>query len=180
MFKTTYNKTYWNGLYFSEWFIGVKTIPTTCKSMTDLQGKTNINCKPGKIIFVNEQSINFLGRGSRKRVLNNNECTNSTSSKCFRYLKKDYLSYSNVSKSCNGKEKCSLGYNDMYYSATKFFTSCGESKGSDFDLFRIGVSNDCFNCMYSFNSLHVYYYAALSIYLAFNLWFMIHWKIIIL
>lgn len=133
-------------VFFSEWLIGVKTIRTTCKSMADLLNKTNINCQPDEIIFVKEQSINFLGSDSPKHVINNTECKNSTSSKCFRQLAKNYMSYFNISKSCNGKDKCSLVYNDMYYSAAKFARSCDHSKGSDFYLLRIGVSNECFNC----------------------------------
>lgn len=138
---------------FSEWLIGVKTIRTTCKSMTDLLDKTIINCQPDEIIFVKEQSINFLGSDSPKHVINNTECKNSTSSICFHKLAKNYESYVNISKSCNGKDKCSLGYNDMYYSAVKFARSCWYSKGSDFYLLRIGVSNECFHCTYSFNLL---------------------------
>lgn len=138
---------------FSEWLIGVKTIRTTCKSMTDLLDKTIINCQPDEIIFVKEQSINFLCRDSPKHVMNNTECKNSTSSICFHKLAKNYVSYFNISKSCNGKDKCSLGYNDMYYSAEKFARSCWYSKGSDFDLLRIGVSIECFHCTYSFDLL---------------------------
>ncbi|XP_052720235.1 uncharacterized protein LOC128191910 [Crassostrea angulata] len=113
--------------------------------MADLLNKANINCQPDEIIFVKEQSINFLGSDSPKHVINNTECKNSISSKCFRQLAKNYMSYFNISKSCNGKDKCSLVYNDMYYSAAKFARSCDHSKGSDFYLLRIGVSNECFN-----------------------------------
>uniref|UniRef100_K1R2B6 Uncharacterized protein n=1 Tax=Magallana gigas TaxID=29159 RepID=K1R2B6_MAGGI len=45
-----------------KWLIGVKTIRTTCKSMADLLNKPNINCQPDEIIFVKEQSINFLDK----------------------------------------------------------------------------------------------------------------------
>lgn len=131
---------------FSEWLNGVKTIRTTCKSMTELRTKTIISCQPDEIIFVKEQSINFLGSDSPKHVINNTECKNSNSSKCFRQLAKNYTSYFNIAKSCNGKDKCSLVYNDMYNSAAKFARSCDHSKGSHFCLLRIGVSNECFNC----------------------------------
>lgn len=114
--------------------------------MADLLNKTNINCQPDEIIFVKEQSINFLGSDSPEHVINNTECKNSTSSKCFLKLDKNYVSYFNIYKSCNGKDKCSLVFNDMYNSAGKFSTSCDHSKGSDFYLLRIGVSNECFNC----------------------------------
>lgn len=143
--------------------------------MGGLANKTkNISCKQEEMIYVNEQYINFLGSDVRKDVINNTECKNSTSSKCFRTLAKDYVSYFKISKSCNGKEKCAVGYNDMYYSATQFAKSCEYSKGNYFYRLRIGVSNECFNCMYSFNLLHVYYFAALSKYLALNLWCMIY------
>lgn len=155
VFHNVKNYVLWNLLiwYFLEWLIGVKSIYTTCKSMKDLLAKTKINCKPGEIIFVNEQSINFLDSDYPTHVINKNECKNSTSSKCFRYLAKDYFSYFNISKSCNGKENCALGYRDMYYSAIQFATSCDYSKGSDFDLLRIGVSTECFHCTYSFDLL---------------------------
>lgn len=133
--------------------------------MKTLIAKTKINCKTGEIIFVNEQSINFLGSDYPTHVINKNECKNSTSSKCFHYLAKDYFSYFNISKSCNGKDNCALGYRDMYDSAIQFATSCGNIKGSDFDLLRIRVSNECFNCTYSFNLLHVYYFAAFPKYI---------------
>lgn len=152
---------------------GVKGIHATCNSMEGLsQAKTIISCKQEEMIYVNEQYINFLGS-----VNNNTECKNSSSSKCFRTLPKDYVSYFNISKSCNGKENCAVCYNDMRYSAIQFANSCKYSKGndfnqikgSDFDLILIGVSNECFNCMYSFNLLHVYYFATLPKYLALNL-----------
>lgn len=114
--------------------------------MADLLNKTNIICQPDEIIFVKEQSINFLGSDSPVHVINNTECKNSNSSKCFRQLAKNYISYFNISKSCNGKDKCSLVFNDMYNSAGKFSTSCDHSSGNDFYLLRIGVSNECFNC----------------------------------
>lgn len=154
---------------------GVKGIHATCKSMGGLsQAKTIISCKQGEMIYVNEQYINFLGSDSQNRVINNTECKNSTSSKCFRTLAKDYASYFKISKSCNGKDKCAVGYNDVHYSAIQFAESCEYSKWNNFDRLRIGVSNECFNCMYSFNLLHVYYFAALSKYLALNLWCMIY------
>lgn len=146
--------------------------------MGGLANKTNISCKQEEMIYVNEQfTFNFLGSDVRKDVNINTECKNSTSSKCFRTLAKDYVSYFNISKSCNGKKQCAVGYNDMYDTAIQFANSCKYSKGnyinqiegSDFDLIMTGVSNECFNCMYSFNLLHVYYFAALPKYLALNL-----------
>lgn len=118
--------------------------------MEGLLAQTNISCKQDEIIFVNGLSINYLGNTSQKRVMNNTECKNSTSSKCFIYLAKDYSSFFSISESCNGKEKCALGYNDMHKSASNFFRSCTEIKVEDFYLLRIGVSNDCFHCMYYF------------------------------
>lgn len=134
-----------------------------CTSMGGLQTETNINCKPDEVIYVNEQSFNFLGSGDQKRAINKTECNNSTSSKCFDYLAKDYFSYFNVSRSCNEKDQCSLVYNDIYYSVRTIatFQTCGFGKHSDFYLLRIGVSYECFHCRYSFNSLHFYYFAAL-------------------
>lgn len=128
-----------------------------------IQTKTNITCKSDEVIYVNEQSINFLGSDAQESVINNNECKNSTSSKCFRTLAKDFSSYLNISTSCNGKDKCSLVYNDIYYSVRTIATlkTCEFSKGSDFYLLRIGVSYECFHCRYSLNSFHVYYFAAL-------------------
>lgn len=159
---------------FSECLIGVKTIRTTCKSMADLLNKTNINCQPDQIIFVKEQSINFLGSDSQRHMIYITECKNSTSSKCFHQLAKNYISYFNISKSCNGKDKCLLGYNDMYNSAVKFANSCEYSHGTDLYLFRIGVSNECLNCTYSFDVLHVhvYYYRTLQLFQ--NISFFIH------
>lgn len=116
--------------------------------MEGLLAKSNIRCKQDEIIFVNGQSINFLGSTSRKSVMNNIECKNSTSSKCFLYLAKDNSSFFSISESCNGKEKCALDYNDMYYSAVKFAVSCTEISGEDFNLLRIGISYDCFHGMY--------------------------------
>lgn len=142
---------------------GVICIHVICTSMGGLQTETNINCKPDEVIYVNEQSFNFLGSGAQKRAINNTECNNSTSSKCFNYLAKDYFSYFNVSRSCNEKDQCSLVYNDIYYSVITIatFQTCGFGKHSDFYLLRIGVSYECFHCRYSFNSLHFYYFAAL-------------------
>lgn len=171
------------GKFFAGWLNGVICIHATCNSMGDLtKAKTNITCKSDEVIYVNEQSINFLGSDAQNSVINNNECKNSTSSKCFHKLAKDCSSYLNISTSCNGKDKCTLLYNDIYYSVITIptFKTCDFRKDSDFYLLRIGVSYECFHCRYSLNSFHVYYFAALTKYPAFSIWFIISWKISII
>lgn len=100
------NINVWILLYACGWLNGVICIHATCNSMGGLtQTKTNITCKSDEVIYVNEQSINFLGSDAQESVINNNECKNSTSSKCFRTLAKDFSSYLNISTSCNDKNQ---------------------------------------------------------------------------
>lgn len=82
--------------------------------------------------------------------MNNIECKKLIFLKCFIYFVKDYLLFFSIFEFCNGKEKCVLGYNDMYKFVLNFFCFCIEIKGEDFYLLRIGVFNDCFYCMYYF------------------------------
>lgn len=85
--------------------------------------------------------------------MNNIECRNLIFLICFYKFVKNCVLYFNIFKLCNGKDKCLLGYNDMYYFVEKVVRFCWYSKGSDFDLFRIGVFIECFYCMYFFDLL---------------------------
>lgn len=114
------------------WLVVVRSnqqLRTACRTLHIIHGSNlDIKCNnTDDIVFVRKQlSINSVGKSSNYTVMKDQECQNTSSSKCFLSMTLDSpTAYtSNISLHCNGKHSCTLKESDLKPFATIFTTSC--------------------------------------------------------
>lgn len=135
------------------WLGAVKSIQqphTACQTLhTIIQKKLHINCNSDEIVYVNQVTLNDLGKDSNYIVHNNSECQKTSDPACFRSIPSDipwnYTFYRKISKICNGNHNCTLEDSDLTLYVTQFRdqTTCSDSRVF-FYYTRIGFIFECF------------------------------------
>lgn len=149
-------------LLFLGWLGVVKTIQpphTACQTLHIIHSKNlHINCNSDEIVYVNQVTLNDLGKDSNYIVHNNSECQKTSDPACFRSIPSDipwnYTFYRKISKICNGNHNCTLEHIDLNFYVTQFrnqFT-CSD-RGSRYQT-RIGCIFECFLCKYFVSEMY--------------------------
>lgn len=150
-------------LLFLGWLGAVKSIQqphTACQTLhTIIQKKLHINCNSDEIVYVNQVTLNDLGKDSNYIVHNNSECQKTSDPACFRSIPSDipwnYTFYRKISKICNGNHNCTLEDSDLTLYVTQFRdqTTCSDSRVF-FYYTRIGFIFECFLCKYFVSEMY--------------------------
>lgn len=135
-------------LLFLGWLGVVKSIQplqTACQTLnTIFHNKLGIKCNSDEIVYINQITLNYLGKHSYPKAYNNSECQKTPASACFRSIPSDlpwnYTFYRDISKICNGNHNCTLKYNAFKSYVTKL---CRHMDNYFFT--RIGCFFECFN-----------------------------------
>lgn len=154
---------------FLGWLVvvrGNQQLHTACRTLhTIYSSKLDIKCNnTDDIVFVRKQlSINSVGKSSNYTVMKDQECQNTSSSKCFLSMTSDSSTAytSKISLYCNGKHSCALKESDLKPFADRFTTLCRCCWNHIYHL-RIRVFFECLPCKYFVNLMYCFFFIYLS------------------
>lgn len=144
-------------LVFLGWLGVVKSIQhpyLVCKTLHTIYNdkQLDIKCNSNAIVYINQVTLNDLGRDSNKTADNNRECQQTSASACFRSIPSEipwnYKFFRKIFETCNGNHNCKLEYNDLYSYANKFRAPNICSNKERLFKTRIGCFYECFPCKY--------------------------------
>lgn len=145
-------------LVFLGWLGVVKSIHQpylACKTLHNIhidRRRLDIICNSSAIVYINQLTLNDLGRDSDNTADNNRECMKTSNSSCFRSIPSE-IPWSNtffrkISEICNGNHNCTLQYNELEFYAIKFRAPNICSNMNHLFQTRVGCIYECFPCKY--------------------------------
>lgn len=149
-------------LLFLGWLGAVKSIQqphTACQTLhTIFLEKLHINCNSDEIVYVNQVTLNDLGKESKLTVHNNSECQKTSDPACFRSIPSDipwnYTFYRKISNICNRNYNCTLENSDLNFYASQFLHQSTCSDKASLYRIRIGCIFECFLCKYFVSEMY--------------------------
>lgn len=145
-------------LVFLGWLGVVKSIHQpylACKTLHNIhidRRRLDIICNSSAIVYINQLTLNDLGRDSDNYADNNRECLKTSTSSCFRSIPSEIpwnnTFFRKISEICNGNHNCTLQYNELEFYAIKFRAPNICSNMNNLFQTRVGCIYECFPCKY--------------------------------